>query len=54
MSRTLACITGGIAEAYYGGVPQELEKHTMALLDDHLVTVVERFRERFGLASRDA
>ena len=51
---TLACITGGIAEAYYGGVPQELEKHTMALLDDHLVTVVERFRERFGLASRDA
>ena len=51
---TLACITGGIAEAYYGGVPQELEKHTMALLDDRLVTVVERFRERFGLASRDA
>ncbi len=50
---TLACITGGIAEAYYGGVPQELEKHTMALLDDRLVTVVERFRERFGLASRD-
>ena len=53
-AETLACITGGIAEAYYGGVPQELETRTMALLDDHLVTVVERFRERFGLASRDA
>ena len=51
---TLACITGGIAEAYYGGVPRELETHTMALLDDHLVRVVERFRERFGLVSRGA
>ncbi len=51
---TLACITGGIAEAYYGGVPQELETRTMALLDDQLVTVVDRFRERFGLVPRDA
>jgi len=47
---TLACITGGIAEAYYGGVPQELETRVRTLLDARLVTVVERFRERFGLA----
>ena len=51
---TLACITGGIAEAYYGGVPPELEARTMVLLDDQLATVLERFRTRFGLASRDA
>jgi ADP-ribosylglycohydrolase len=46
---TLACIAGGIAEAYYGGTPQELAKPVMAMLDKHLVTVVDRFRERFGL-----
>jgi ADP-ribosylglycohydrolase len=46
---TLACIAGGIAEAYYGGIPQELERRVRALLDDRLVTVVDRFRERFGL-----
>lgn len=51
---TLACITGGIAEAYYGGVGQELETRAMALLDDQMVTVVDRFRKRFGLVSRDA
>jgi len=51
---TLACITGGIAEAYYGGVPQELAAPVRARLDKRLVEVVDRFRERFGLASQDA
>ena len=51
---TLACITGGIAEAYYGGVPSDLAEPVMAMLDKRLVTVVDRFRERFGLRSRDA
>lgn len=46
---TLACITGGIAEAYYGGVPQELAAPVRAMLDKRLVAVVDRFRERFGL-----
>ena len=48
---TLACITGGIAEAFYGGVPEDLAARAMSLLDARLLTVVERFRERFGLAS---
>ncbi|MGO9271921.1 MAG: ADP-ribosylglycohydrolase family protein [Terriglobia bacterium] len=48
---TLACITGGIAEAYYGGVPQELAAPVRAMLDKRLVAVVDRFRERFGLIS---
>lgn len=47
---TLACITGGIAEAYYGAVPQHLAGPVMAILDERLVAVVDRFREQFGLA----
>lgn len=48
---TLACITGGVAEAFYGGVPPDLAAQAMARLDGNLVAVVARFRERFGLAS---
>jgi ADP-ribosylglycohydrolase len=46
---TLACVTGGIAEAYYGGVPQHLAAPVRAMLDKRLVEVIDRFRERFGL-----
>jgi ADP-ribosylglycohydrolase len=51
---TLACIAGGVAEAYYGGVPQELAAAVMAMLDKRLAAVVDRFRERFGFPRRDA
>jgi len=51
---TLACITGGIAEAYYGGVPQKLTGPVRTLLDKRLLSVVDRFRERFHLGARDA
>jgi ADP-ribosylglycohydrolase len=50
---TLACITGGIAEAYYGGVPQEIADQAMARLDKRLIEVVDQFRARFGLLSRE-
>jgi ADP-ribosylglycohydrolase len=51
---TLACITGGIAEAYYGGVPEDLVSPVRAMLDKRLLEVVDRFRERFGLVSQGA
>lgn len=51
---TLACITGGIADAYYGGTPPDLAAPVMAMLGERLVAVVDRFRERFGLGSADA
>lgn len=51
---TLAYIAGGIAEAYYSGVPKDLATRAMTILDEHLVAVVERFRGQFGLVSRDA
>ena len=47
---TLACITGGVAEAYYGGLPADIESRTLAALDARLRNVVERFRERHGIA----
>lgn len=44
---TLACITGSIAEAYYGGVPREIEERVWELLDDRLRQVTSAFRTRF-------
>jgi ADP-ribosylglycohydrolase len=40
---TLACITGGIAEALFG-VPKWIAEEALARLDDDLRDVVERFR----------
>lgn len=45
---TLACITGGIAEAYYG-VPETISRHCFDRLDGRLATVVQHFRDRFRL-----
>jgi ADP-ribosylglycohydrolase len=50
---TLACITGGIAEAFYGGIPQDLASNAKQLLTPELVDVVRRFRSRFGLATKN-
>jgi ADP-ribosylglycohydrolase len=45
---TLACIAGGIAEAFYGGVPKAIAEVAMARLDDNLRNTVVRFSERNG------
>jgi ADP-ribosylglycohydrolase len=45
---TMACIAGGIAEAFFGGVPAEIEARALAALDEHLRRVVDAFRDRFG------
>jgi len=42
-SDTLACITGGIAEAYYG-IPDEIAEQAMSYLDEPLAKVVTDFR----------
>lgn len=46
---TMACIAGGIAEAFYGGVPAVIRGETLARLDDRLRGVVEVFARRYGL-----
>ena len=45
---TMAAIAGGIAEAFYGGVPEPLRVRALALLDQPLRAVVDEFMERFG------
>lgn len=47
---TLACITGGIAEAYYG-VPEDLSRRCLTFLDERATGVVERFRDRYRLSA---
>jgi ADP-ribosylglycohydrolase len=44
---TLACITGGIAEAFYGGVPPLIARLAMMHLDDRLKQVTTEFYVRF-------
>jgi len=45
---TMACIAGAIAEAFYGGVPEDIRVRTLAALDDRLRGVVEEFVTRFA------
>lgn len=46
-SDTLACITGGIAEAWYDGVPTEVAHRALEKLTPDLAAVTERFQARF-------
>jgi len=49
---TLACIAGGIAEAYYGGVPEHIATRVTEILDPKLAATVEQFQKQFHLASK--
>lgn len=42
-SDTLACITGSIAEAFYGGVPDDIATRAITFLDGSLYAVCRRF-----------
>jgi ADP-ribosylglycohydrolase len=44
---TMACIAGGIAEAFYGGVPEVIEAEVRSRLPEDLLDIVDRFRARF-------
>jgi ADP-ribosylglycohydrolase len=50
-SDTLACITGGIAEAFYGPVPSSIRAKVQEILTPELWEITERFCARFGLAA---
>jgi len=47
-SDTLACITGGIAEAFYGSVGKAIEKEVQERLTPDLIETVDRFRSIYG------
>jgi len=44
---TLACITGGIAQAYYGDVPDRIRDRIYAVLDERLRGVVQSFSDLY-------
>ncbi len=44
---TMACIAGGIAEAFYGGVPDVIATEVRNRLSEDLLDIVDRFRARF-------
>jgi ADP-ribosylglycohydrolase len=46
-SDTLACITGGIAEAFYGGVPDEITTRVERILTPDLLEITREFCERY-------
>jgi len=45
-SDTLAAITGGIAEAYYG-IPTEIRKHALTFLDERLLKLLVEFENKY-------
>ncbi len=46
-SDTQACIAGGIAEAFYGGVPEAIAHEVRKRLPGEFIEVIERFYTRF-------
>ena len=49
-SDTLAAITGGIAEAYYG-IPEAIRKHALTFLDERLLAILNAFEAKYGIVS---
>lgn len=47
-SDTLACITGGVAEAFYGGVPGEMAGEVLRRLPEPLLGVLTEFSRMTG------
>ena len=48
-SDTLTCITGGMAQAFYGGVPAEIVEQVYQILPEPLVEITRKFSQLHGL-----
>lgn len=48
-SDTIACIAGGIAEAFYRGAPQNIADFALAKLDDALREVIAMFEQTYSI-----
>lgn len=46
-SDTIACMAGGIAEAYYHGIPTKIKERALAFLDIGLKTTIRQFTAEF-------
>ena len=47
---TMACIAGGVAEAFYGAVPEQIAREVRSRLPDGFLDVLNRFESRYGSA----
>jgi ADP-ribosylglycohydrolase len=47
-SDTIACMAGGIAQAYHGGVPEAIGRRVYEILDDHLGGLTRKFTTTYG------
>jgi hypothetical protein len=47
-SDTLACMAGGIARAFFGGVPEVIASRVYEVLDTRLGDVTREFTAEFG------
>lgn len=47
-SDTLACITGGIAAAYYKNIPDEIIQNVLSLLPEEFRDIIHRFDEKYA------
>ncbi len=47
-SDTIACMAGGIAQAYYRGVPEMVSRRVYEILDDHLGGMTRKFIQMYG------
>lgn len=46
-SDTIACITGGIAQAYYGGIPSFVEEKVRQVLPPDLLEIIDAFKRAY-------
>ncbi|HEY9160723.1 MAG TPA: ADP-ribosylglycohydrolase family protein [Desulfomonilia bacterium] len=44
---TIACIAGGIAQAFYKGVPETIQSHVYEILDGYLGGITKSFMEKY-------
>ena len=51
---TMACITGSVAEPFYGGIPESIRTETLSRLDERIIAVISEFHIRYGLSNKTA
>jgi ADP-ribosylglycohydrolase len=51
-SDTIACMAGGIAQAYYGSVPDPIVQRVYEILDEPLAAITRRFMELYPPGDR--
>ena len=49
-SDTMACISGGIAQAYYGRIPETILESVRQRLPESFVHVIDQFNAAFGVS----